>query len=500
MNSLDRVYLDVVLTTRSALHVGTGRALRMRLTPDASGGSRAAAREDEEADDIVEVAEQACGMGPRAMIPSSSFRGCLRAAAERCARAGVFELSDVASLFGHLESAGSRLEVSDLRDDTSPRLMPSIQQFWDEARGTCIQTSVSVDPWTGTAVDGALFQVEVIPEGSQLGGGLLIRRCQEVDLRIVAAAIHGIEIGLDCLGANSGEWGQCSVRIANQKRLTGPLMQGWFESGATKPVASCAVPEEAYRLDEATREQVRRSRSMVKAEIELTFLDGMLVRDPSRAKLDDGTDTRPVMTAGGHVVLAPSGVRGALRQQARRIANSLYPTACGAACAGSDPLQLCPVCLLFGTTSWARCLHVSQCRSAPNQALLPRQRNAIDRFVGGVAGRRLFGILCTRECKLEGVVRLDLDRLVAGDETTVQRAICLLVFLARDVAEGDVHFGGFSGLSLGWPTARVLSASAVAPSSGKGGKAVAALCELLNDSRSLKAREPWADYLEVANG
>ncbi len=191
----------------------------------------------------------------------------------------------------------------------------------------------------------------------------------------------------------------------------------------------------------------------------LAFHGPFLVNDASRAKesdVDDGrTNFTPLKRANGDIWLPASSFRGALRNRAEFLLRSLDPKATGDpnAPAGDGPVER-----LFGETSKASRLTITEFVQDSGGTLRHQDFVAIDRFTGGAAYLAKFDAKYADKPVLASRLTLDLEGLKPED-------VALLAAALRDVCGGEVAFGfgGGKGYGTAEGTIRFLSCTGVEP-------------------------------------
>ncbi|MCC7139434.1 MAG: hypothetical protein IT460_13505 [Planctomycetes bacterium] len=169
---INRWVLRGTLTTRSPLHVGSGRSL-----------------------DFIDACTERDASG-RPVVPGSGLRGTIRARLLAACGEDASLLKRVFGLFGPEAEEGDddglvsgKVRFEDARARPVPQgeipgIPPDATPHYDPERGTYVVTSVALDPDTGTASDRKLYTVEVVPTGTTF------------DVRIVLSNVLDEEVGL----------------------------------------------------------------------------------------------------------------------------------------------------------------------------------------------------------------------------------------------------------------------------------------------------------------
>jgi CRISPR/Cas system CSM-associated protein Csm3 (group 7 of RAMP superfamily) len=459
--------LEGNLTVRdhSGLHVGSGLVTH---------------RDDllDEDDNEVDVDAMPLDDRGRVYLPGSTIKGVVRSWLQRrlpahgAAIQRVFGNEDQGGVLnqpdGPKPSAG-KVEFTD-----APVLVESMPgfntppPFWDETRSTGVRAAVAIDRRTRTAEHGKLFYHEYVPPGVSFrlavgGEGL---PGQEA-LLLVLAGLEGFNDLEDPVvtGARTHDgWGRFVWKPTALYELNEESARTWWNR-ADQSLAFHAFVESNQLSGSQARARTsyptgRAPRSFVRVQVKIEFHEGFLVRDHGTAagnKQEEGADPNakadlpdatPLRTVDGHVLLPARSVRGVLRSQAERILRTLYP---------KDSSRRKLIEQIFGKTRHRTALEFTEFRSieAHNPGR-PREFVAIDRFTGGVAGRKKFNAEVPERPTVIGAITLNLDRLQgAGGDTMA--ALALLTLVVRDLIEGDLSFGMGRSKGLGSCTAELTS-------------------------------------------
>lgn len=169
---INRWVLRGTLTTRSPLHVGSGRSL-----------------------DFIDACTERDASG-RPVVPGSGLRGTLRARLLEACGDDASLRKRVFALFGPEAEEGDddglvsgKVRFEDARARPVPQgeipgIPPDATPHYDPARGTYVVTSVALDADTGAASIHQLYTIEVVPAGTTF------------DVRIVFSNVLDEEIGL----------------------------------------------------------------------------------------------------------------------------------------------------------------------------------------------------------------------------------------------------------------------------------------------------------------
>lgn len=411
-----RVRITARLRTLSPLHCGDGGAM-----PAAAWSSRVSRGSKGHINTVCQGAG-----GP--YIPASTLRGSLR---ERCPSPDI--------LFGSPRSEGSagKVRVYDAFID-APTAHPVEDGFWSVSRGTTIRDGVSIDPVTGTAAEGRLFAFEIIPVGSVATLTIEADRVSAAQVDQLLGLIHAWDgCAATALGRGlSRGWGRVKlddspkVQVLADADIRTWLANAGTESAAPKPHGPTVLPKPLPAL----APQLARLRFLLRPSAPL------LVNEPGRVQPRSTQNHEPALeymrTADGAAVIPGTSLRGALRARAARILGTLLcadrQVPSGEALAG---MLNAMVDALFGTERSRSPLWIGEAR-APSHKPHRQQFIAVDRFTGGVAGGALYAVTAADCERLEVEASLDLQRLPQGDWWKG-----LLLFIARDLIEGDIPFG-----------------------------------------------------------
>lgn len=365
---------------------------------------------------------------PRPYIPASTLRGSLR---ERCPQPD--------RLFGTArgdQGTAGAVRVYDAfleaRDEGPPG-----DRYWNPARGTTLRTGVSLDPLTGTAVAAKLFNFEIVPDDARARVQLEADRVTEAELVELLGLVHAWDgSAVNALGrGRSRGWGRVELVSTRTVRvLTENEVREWLCSD------SDAAPQWRV-LDSAIRVTTAPSAGVVRQCFRLEARSPILMNEPGRVRTSaESEGHEPALeymrTASGQAVIPGSSLRGAVRARAARILATLA-YASGDAPDGTELTKAIAPLLdaLFGTERFRSPIWFADAH-APEHNEHVQHFNAIDRFTGGVSDGALYAVTAAACDYLEGEVTLELRRLPSGDWWKA-----LLLFLARDLMEGDIPIG-----------------------------------------------------------
>lgn len=438
----NRYRLRGILTAKTPLHVGDGE--------DAAIGSRQTAVAEELKPvrySTFATASDENGKGARPMIPGSTLKGVLRAWLKRRG------LDDAATeaLFG-TEKRGGKAEF---HDAVLLRMVEvgNAHGWWDATRGTCLAPGVSLDAETGTAREHLLYYTEYAPPGTQFRVEVTAQNLEPSERdRLVALFRDGFSDADDAVtvGAETADgWGAMQWSQGECAVIEHADVRAWLDKGAAGRCEYRNIAVKPAKLEP------RAVAGELILEMELRFRGGVLVNDPSQfrkrnaATGEDGVGHATVMGRDGRYFLPGSSVRGALRGQTQRIWQTIAhgrggdrKTWAGASEAKrkQDLARLAAIERMFGATGWRSPIrigdfaHVAETGRPEEQEFV-----AVDRFTGGSAEERKFKAKGLYAPVFRGTVRI---RLAEWERAEVGGwALLLLLFLLRDLVEGDVQFG-----------------------------------------------------------
>ncbi len=395
---------------------------------------------------IVDAAEMVVLRDARTggpLLPGSSIAGALRShLADVLGGYRSAEDTPVSQLFG-----GAR---GDDLGAQSPLIVFDSVGMLPDGQAIEIRDGVQLDQSRGVAEDKKKFEFEVLPAGTRfpLRFDLIIRAAEDENALVshLAVALSGLCEGDIALGARRSR-GLGAVRAQNWRAVRYDLSSpegwmAWLQSDWELPVlgstnAATDVREackQAHARLALLAVPDRRRRVVVRAD--LTAVGGLLVRSAPAAP--DSPDAVHLRSA-GRSVLPGTGVAGALRKQALRIARVVREQQ-------GDAERW--VERLFGprtegVTNKAN-LHASRLRVAESVIAdgmrMRHSRVRIDRFTQGVVPGALFD----EEPEFGGRVRLGIEL-----REPEPGELGLLLLLLKDLLSGELAVGGTSAVGRG---------------------------------------------------
>jgi len=252
----NRYRIEGTLKTISPLHVGTGDVDKERVPAVKSGGKV------EKVPEVSTVMKDHDGVP---MIPGSSLRGVVRHWLLNVLRGEYAEWADVLTdpdeksllekeqgqqiqhikdnfsvlqvLFGTSFNAG-KVEIWDAScavDDERKKKLTATKSLlhWKEKSLTYVDTSVVINPETGTAQDKLLYQTEVVPAGVEFKFNLVGQNLSDEELGLILFGLQGFNSAIYpiCVGARSGRgYGRMCFTLENVYRLqAGDELKQWVE-------------------------------------------------------------------------------------------------------------------------------------------------------------------------------------------------------------------------------------------------------------------------------
>jgi CRISPR/Cas system CSM-associated protein Csm3 (group 7 of RAMP superfamily) len=442
----------------------------------------------------------------RLLLPGTAIGGALRTLATRLAPALGAEacaaLNDgatsaycgcpVCTLFGELnpnDEEGEGGNASHLLIDHAPAELP-------ENATTQIRDGVGIERHRGTAAGeaAAKFDQELLPTGTRFA--LRIEwQCgddpwlDQLHARLLAAALGEWRAGRGWLGGGAARGlGALALEGLEIYRRDLGEVERLMDFLATDPTPGREHNPEQDRLQpdwldrhltaaRAATAPTGGARRFARWQLRLSFGGPFLVNDPEAA-VRSGFDHHPLVEQQGgeaYPLLPGASLRGALRQQAERIARTLTTARAkdaaefGRLCPACDPLArppagekaaltalascdalaeadsapaaFCPGCRLFGANRFGSRLRVEGGRTAPPAADTVKVYDylAVDRFTGGGIPGAKFDAMTLMDPCFDIALHL---------EEPEEWELGWLTLSLRDLAEGliPIGFGAAKGL------------------------------------------------------
>lgn len=249
----NRYRISGLIETLSPLHIGTGEASKERLT------EATRARYAKKSKDVPEVSLVMKDARCKPLIPGSTLRGVMRhwlldvvqglrtdwadsrpytdaelIAANQQAQIetirGKFSLLEL--LFGTPFNAG-KVEVWDSICQTASLAVADDLLSWHEQSLTYVDTSVAIDPATGTAGDNLLYHTEIVPPGVVFDFNLVGQNLSEDELGLILLALRGFNSSIYPirLGARGGRgYGRVKFTLSAIYRLDAESLGDWVRA------------------------------------------------------------------------------------------------------------------------------------------------------------------------------------------------------------------------------------------------------------------------------
>lgn len=456
-----RAIVSGSIVTQSPLHIGndaTGlfpqRIEQTRKQPAAATLCLEASREsgsDAPADDLENAYSAVIvDANGKPYIPASTLRGALRAATtDPVLRTRLF---GPAQIHGSADGTAGIVRLSDAPLKHSADTTAANTPYWDPHRGTGIQHGIAIDAVTGAVRKHMLYRLEFVPANSKFEFSAMLLDAGEDDLQALAQALQRLDGGSLGNGVAQG-FGRIGVAQPNWKVLTSDALKRWARGGSNS-LADCYT--ELTLSVASTADGTARTTDAF--SVELIADSPILVHQPGCdrkvAHSDGSGNTQNVVMherdASGRPRIPGTTLKGWTRARARRILKTIHAGAHSldaAASKAADPLIDAQIATIFGTVGIRSRLYFSDAvatnaditKVAHNQTFV-----AIDRFSGKVFGSALFG---ARAVRASTAFRTTVRGLDTGKWEDWQRG--LLLWLLRDIVEGDLSVGSGKGKGFG---------------------------------------------------
>jgi CRISPR/Cas system CSM-associated protein Csm3 (group 7 of RAMP superfamily) len=380
------------------------------------------------------------------LLPGTSLAGALRShLADILGGYRSREKEEVAALFGAARSddAGSQ----------SPLIVFDSLGTLPGATTMEIRDGVAIDPALGTAQAHKKFDFEVLPAGTifPVRVELIVERTDLEPrlLGLLGAALDGLTNGDIALGMRRSR-GLGSVKVNNWKALRHDLAtaQGWLSwltsdhempIGNNVPVYASAAEAIHAACPFLKIEQCQDKRRRLLVDLDLELEGDLLVRSPAT---EPGAPDVVHLHSAGRPVLPGTGMAGALRAQALRIARLVRESK------GDGDRW---VDRLFGPRLEREDEHTAEGKAMASRLRIAESfiengtarkqtRIAIDRFTGGVVRGALFD----EQVQAGGTLKVRLELRDPGDAGTG-----LLLLLLKDLLSGEIPVGGAASVGRG---------------------------------------------------
>lgn len=427
-------YLRAVITCElkafTSLHIGAGG--QSRPTEQGSGN-------------VLDICR---GVGELPYLPATSLRGLLLG----CYRT-VYGERNVLRLFGSQDSAGV-LSFSNCFLVSDGKLKDALSN--GDISGPCgIRSHTTIDPITRVAAEHRLFQVEYVRPGRRFFVEIrtdVISHCELVELvQLILGLSDDNPHAVLGMGRTHG-MGRVAIVSDSLKvqAATSDELSIWLDKEGDEPFEDCFRDITGEVVISNTGAPSRGGEELA-LELIVHFDSSLLINDPARVSPDkDGKPKLQYSRDGRDApVLEATSLRGVFRARARKI---LLSKAVVISEGEIDERNLAGavdaiLARIFGGPKIRSAITVHAPTFKGESSSRIRRFNAIDRFTGGVADKKLysanaadiFGSFCCRISIKE--------QFLAGQSEWWK---ALLLFVLRDYMEGDLQVGWGSSKGLGY--------------------------------------------------
>lgn len=317
-----------------------------------------------------------------------------------------------------------------------------------DAHGTVgmlgIRDGVKIDGQYRSADEGALFSVQVWPEGTTFELHIELYICEGDDadklkqaFAVLLQALSDSEIPL---GARKHRgYGRCKVATWQVYEYDLIRPDGFLAWVMGKPTANTAVNFLKKADDFAD------NRERVKLSATFALCDSLMIR--SSAELVDNTHLRNIK---GEPVLSGTSITGALRARALKIAKTFKPDS-EAETLIDDMFGLHGDKVKTGKQLTASRIHIEETTVTAADMTHIQNRVKIDRFTGGAYETALISeqpAFSTSQTQVQ--INLELQYPANDDEQLkIRQQTGLLLLLLKDLWTEDLPFGGESSIGRG---------------------------------------------------
>lgn len=494
-----RYKISGILTTKSPLHIGSGQEIEKTVN------------DENNKEKNVKIQSVVTDKKGKPFIPASALKGSLGDLA-RIIKEQEPDLSDIIkALFGAKgpdneedKGQGGAVLFQDARIDEQASSLPplfnnreaheqnaKIPLYWNPQRYTYIITGNALDRVTRTVSKHKLYFKEVVPSGTSFKVNILCDGISKDELNFLLNLLDkfdgtasGMRLGAETAhGFGKIKWNNKPDRPSVTGLISQNNIETWLNQshspfeGFPDLSANYFKPDKANKIDtQNIVSQIKLYPNTLIFRLKISFDGAFMINDPSQAYEGSGGESLNhvyLKDESGKVVLKSRSLHGALRTQAERIVRTIapeklrlekacYPVSKDSSCRPEFPAHellifknnqyICLTCRLFGCKGWRSPVSISDFTIVSTEQSgqeLNQEFVAIDRFTGGAAEGQKFRARYVYQPVLEGEIRIDLDRIDLPHAG-------LLVFLMRDLIEGDIFPGFGKSKGFGRCTAKIL--------------------------------------------
>ena len=340
--------------------------------------------------------------------------------------------------------------------------------------------SDAIRNWTGTAIDrdtrsaakkllanrqeaqeGTVFDVTITASGLELA---------DVELLLAGLDGFGADDPVAIGGSTGGGLGRMAWTLAKVQKLDQAVVKAWLAQRGGQVFYHWARQSGAGIIAVPAPASLVNNSVSLTATLTLDFNAPLIVATKIAKTAATPERLVHVTRAGGQHYLPGSSIIGALRSQAEKILRTIKADAVPERGAETGDLQL--IEQIFGSARISRALRIDEMELAAPAKTYIKERLAVDRLTGTVAGDKKFVEEYLEAPVFSGTVHLDLartpldpalagktsDNTVPGTPGLDAAALGLLLLLWRDLQEGDVHFGRGAAAGYGACTASLAPA------------------------------------------
>ena len=359
-------------------------------------------------------------------------------------------------------------------------------------------TATAINEKTGAAKTAHLRTHKLVPSGSRFAFEIILDNVSEDDLEILAAIQRFLQDSGNATIGASTRFGLGRIRLESPKLeyADAASIVDWLKRDDISSWRDSLV----FQAKTATwSNQIwNLSDEVHSAHVALNFDGFMLTQAGAREERPGQLSERAVpLRYDDEYVLTGRSIIGVLRARARRICATLFD---------GDPEDLSLFRELFGETGYSGALQADVFKAVGLCETYDHEMVAIDRFTGGGKAGAKFTNQVLVSPRFEGHLRLRVsgkaNNELSGKSSDKSRphlsdaAFGLLIFVLRDLIEGDLTFG--SGATKGYGALKCVEIDSATPGS--------LFADILNPGSSVSLRTQAEAFLtstqtvEAANG